>query len=1292
MKNKTILAQFYFYLTLLLILLTGGFAEVRFDTRFSTTIELTCDNLNEAKFVTTVLGSRWVGIGVGDNGMQNADMVVCHKDSNSNELVVKRYWTPAIPTNQNQPLQGGTVVPGAECEHSSGDPGYTAMTFTRSLKNNTATENAILTGLGNITNFIWAYGQTTTFTYHVKRGSKPVDMSADAVTRSVTVVSVEEEIVQSTVETTLNFATTKLQLLDLPWIKIVPPGVKCDSAKGTTDAIDGGYGRLKFINETLGSFDLLTNASEAQNYVVCEQCRSRDGWYSNLTAGRDMIEVTPAPTVESLKQDKAERLHRKTLEFLTERQVNNSMSYIKILQPNTMCNSVAGVSDAINGGKGRLIYVNATKATFSFYTNESTKKNYVVCQSRTESGTYADLDTLEIVPALSVQHILENEPLATDKTSAQATVETMLIFAVTGQTYALRPFIKFIEPTVTCNGTDASDASTDLIPGGAGRLIYASPTRGAFLLNANANAGGMTFKICQSRTKKGTVWTDLTEVSLGNKIKIQFHPKVTKLKETKAQLTVETWLTFETENQEGCASSFIKFVPEASTCSADDAIGGAGQLVYSSNNSATLLFNPKHNVLGKYKVCQSRTETGNYTDQDGGASIIEITAAPAVKKLVQTKALRNIPTMLIFDTSKQVSCATSYIKITPPGTACNATNGTTDAITGGFGQLTFASSNYATFSLHTNAEERTGYRVCQSRTTDGTYAALSDADDTIAISSATLRLTVLFLEDKVVERTVPTILVFETTGQVPGFTSYIKIIPNNTKCNATKHISDSIPGGAGRLHYVDDAKANYTLNTTAQVGFYRVCQSDFNKTFRDLTAGEFIVEITNPPVPPVPPVPLKCETKYTTLFNLTHDKKEVTITVTFTEIGWMLIGIGDNGYINADIFVCSSRSDTKNSSLSVKRYWSNATEKLSNGTEVAGASCTQSKGKTTMEFTRKVANASATENPIKIGADEMTTFIYAYEMGSNVFRLQEASAECDTKYNVNKIATVRKKPPIPKVPHKNLDDPLALAISTDAKLPIKILTQKLTIGGGITKSQLLYKKATFKTGLAQSLGVNEADIAILSIGGDTNRRRNRRLSRRTLLSAVDVVYTANVNSASVSLVMGRMVFAADSTKSSGSVFLIVLKQKLAAMYESFSYDDMVVFASYPTKKDMPAEKTTATTVTTKDEPKVDNIGLYVLLSGGSVCVLCTCIFTIYVCVTKNYGTNTTENVKRAPTTGIELKKSSSMLNILENSKNVKVDINARQRRMSGRVNRIKAAKAKREKAKNNSDVNPSRLQ
>ena len=127
--------------------------------------------------------------------------------------------------------------------------------------------------------------------------------------------------------------------------------------------------------------------------------------------------------------------------------------------------------------------------------------------------------------------------------------------------------------------------------------------------------------------KNGTTWTDLTEVSLGNQIKINIHPRVLRLQETTAQLTVETWLTFVTEYQEGCASSFIKFVPEASPCDADADIGGGGQLSYSSSGLATFLFNPKHNVsVGRYKVCQSRTETGKYTDLNDAADFINIIA------------------------------------------------------------------------------------------------------------------------------------------------------------------------------------------------------------------------------------------------------------------------------------------------------------------------------------------------------------------------------------------------------------------------------------------------------------------------------------------------------------------------------------------------------------------------------------------------------------------------------------------------------------------------------------------
>ena len=117
------------------------------------------------------------------------------------------------------------MFPGATCSYFGG--GSTVMIFTRSIKKLTNTQNAILTGRGNITNYIYAYGTSTTFAYHgtQSRGSKAIDMSADSVTKIDKLVSVTEDKAQSTVETTLNFVTTKLQSNDKSWIKIVPPGL-----------------------------------------------------------------------------------------------------------------------------------------------------------------------------------------------------------------------------------------------------------------------------------------------------------------------------------------------------------------------------------------------------------------------------------------------------------------------------------------------------------------------------------------------------------------------------------------------------------------------------------------------------------------------------------------------------------------------------------------------------------------------------------------------------------------------------------------------------------------------------------------------------------------------------------------------------------------------------------------------------------------------------------------------------------------------------------------------------------
>ena len=73
--------------------------------------------------------------------------------------------------------------------------------------------------------------------------------------------------------------------------------------------------------------------------------------------------------------------------------------------------------------------------------------------------------------------------------------------------------------------------------------------------------------------------------------------------------------------------------------------------------------------------------------------------------------------------------------------------------------------------------------------------------------------------------------------------------------------------------------------------------------------------------------------------------------------GWVAIGVGDNGMTNADMVICSGAS-----SLSVQRYWSTGQAPPSNGDAVAGATCTQSGGKTVMTFTRNIASSGSTFN------------------------------------------------------------------------------------------------------------------------------------------------------------------------------------------------------------------------------------------------------------------------------------------------------------------------------------------
>merc|ERR1711871_1603983 len=71
----------------------------------------------------------------------------------------------------------GVAVTGATCEQSNGK---TIMTFTRNAAASGNTENAIATGVGTKTSFIWAYGSSNTLAYHSQRGVIEYDVTANS--------------------------------------------------------------------------------------------------------------------------------------------------------------------------------------------------------------------------------------------------------------------------------------------------------------------------------------------------------------------------------------------------------------------------------------------------------------------------------------------------------------------------------------------------------------------------------------------------------------------------------------------------------------------------------------------------------------------------------------------------------------------------------------------------------------------------------------------------------------------------------------------------------------------------------------------------------------------------------------------------------------------------------------------------------------------------------------------------------------------------------------------------------
>ena len=136
-----------------------------FDNKLSATFKISSDKTT-IEFTVTLSQEAWVGIGVGDNGMSNADMVICSSGA------TKRYWSTA----QVKPTSPGTAISGATCTQSGGKA---VMKFTRDVAKS-GNQNSISVTAGDKTGFVFAYGAsgTTAMAYHQARGSKQFDIGA----------------------------------------------------------------------------------------------------------------------------------------------------------------------------------------------------------------------------------------------------------------------------------------------------------------------------------------------------------------------------------------------------------------------------------------------------------------------------------------------------------------------------------------------------------------------------------------------------------------------------------------------------------------------------------------------------------------------------------------------------------------------------------------------------------------------------------------------------------------------------------------------------------------------------------------------------------------------------------------------------------------------------------------------------------------------------------------------------------------------------------------------------------
>ena len=143
---------------------------------------------------------------------------------------------------------------------------------------------------------------------------------------------------------------------------------------------------------------------------------------------------------------------------------------------------------------------------------------------------------------------------------------------------------------------------------------------------------------------------------------------------------------------------------------------------------------------------------------------------------------------------------------------------------------------------------------------------------------------------------------------------------------------------------------------------------------------------------------LSFDSKYSMSYSTSSDSKSVTFTLTLSGgRSWMALGVSPDGSMinsgsGSDVVICSSGS--------VKRFWiTSYSVNWNTGTDVTGATCSQSADKSVMTFTRNVDGGSQ-KHPLKLGGTE-TQFIWAYSADGNTAALAQHSGATRGAKSIN---------------------------------------------------------------------------------------------------------------------------------------------------------------------------------------------------------------------------------------------------------------------------------------------------